>query len=206
MTTNVRNWFDLADLVHTYKRRVPVILVNGLAEQSESWFANRDGPFTGLRAEGSRDPGLRRRRNPPADRVRRRDLRRIPGRSALPVPGRVCAAISLRPGRLEPGLPGRLDRRRAAPRKRFQAGADLPFRLARQREPADDRRRAPQRHGQPGPLRLSPQPVRQRGAGRRRAQRSCRIDDGKRAFCEPCGARSAIRWLRSCRWFRRVFS
>ena len=41
MTTNVRNWFDLADLMHTYKRRAPVILVNGLAEQAESWFANR---------------------------------------------------------------------------------------------------------------------------------------------------------------------
>jgi abhydrolase domain-containing protein 6 len=41
MTTNVRNWFDLSDLLHTYKRRAPVILVNGLAEQSESWFANR---------------------------------------------------------------------------------------------------------------------------------------------------------------------
>ncbi len=37
----VSNWFDLADLVHTYKRRAPVVLVNGLAEQSESWFANR---------------------------------------------------------------------------------------------------------------------------------------------------------------------
>ena len=41
MTTNVSNWFDLADLLHTYKRQVPVVLVNGLAEQPESWFANR---------------------------------------------------------------------------------------------------------------------------------------------------------------------
>ena len=41
MTTSVRNWFDLADHLHRYKRRAPVILVNGLAEQSESWFANR---------------------------------------------------------------------------------------------------------------------------------------------------------------------
>ena len=41
MTASVSNWFDLADLVHTYKRQVPVVLVNGLAEQSESWFANR---------------------------------------------------------------------------------------------------------------------------------------------------------------------
>jgi abhydrolase domain-containing protein 6 len=41
MTTNVRNWFDLADLNLGYKRRSTVVLVNGLAEQSESWFANR---------------------------------------------------------------------------------------------------------------------------------------------------------------------
>ncbi len=41
MTATVSNWFDLADLVHTYERRAPVVLVNGLAEQSESWFANR---------------------------------------------------------------------------------------------------------------------------------------------------------------------
>jgi abhydrolase domain-containing protein 6 len=41
MTASVSNWFDLADLVHAYKRQVPVVLVNGLAEQSESWFANR---------------------------------------------------------------------------------------------------------------------------------------------------------------------
>ena len=27
--------------MHRYKRRMPVVLVNGLAEQSESWFANR---------------------------------------------------------------------------------------------------------------------------------------------------------------------
>ena len=27
--------------MHTYKRRMPLVLVNGLAEQPESWFANR---------------------------------------------------------------------------------------------------------------------------------------------------------------------
>jgi abhydrolase domain-containing protein 6 len=41
MTATVSNWFDLADLVHAYERQIPVVLVNGLAEQSESWFANR---------------------------------------------------------------------------------------------------------------------------------------------------------------------
>jgi abhydrolase domain-containing protein 6 len=41
MTTDVRKWFDLPRLLHTYKRRAPLVLVNGLAEQPESWFANR---------------------------------------------------------------------------------------------------------------------------------------------------------------------
>src|SRR5579883_709924 len=41
MAANVRKWFDLPRLLHQYQRRMPVILVNGLAEQSESWFANR---------------------------------------------------------------------------------------------------------------------------------------------------------------------
>lgn len=41
MAANVRKWFDLPRLLHHYKRRMPLILVNGLAEQSESWFANR---------------------------------------------------------------------------------------------------------------------------------------------------------------------
>jgi len=41
MATNVGKWFDLPRRMHHYKQRVPLILVNGLAEQSESWFANR---------------------------------------------------------------------------------------------------------------------------------------------------------------------
>jgi abhydrolase domain-containing protein 6 len=41
MSTDVRKWFDLPRLLHTYRRRMPLILVNGLAEQSESWFANK---------------------------------------------------------------------------------------------------------------------------------------------------------------------
>ena len=40
MKTNVRKFFDLQRL-RTYKRPAPLVLVNGLAEQSESWFANR---------------------------------------------------------------------------------------------------------------------------------------------------------------------
>jgi abhydrolase domain-containing protein 6 len=41
MTPNVSEWFDLPHLLDTYKRRMPLVLVNGLAEQPESWFANR---------------------------------------------------------------------------------------------------------------------------------------------------------------------
>jgi abhydrolase domain-containing protein 6 len=41
MSKNVRRWFDLPRLVHNYKRRMPLVLVNGLAEQPESWFANK---------------------------------------------------------------------------------------------------------------------------------------------------------------------
>jgi abhydrolase domain-containing protein 6 len=41
MPPDVRKWFDLPRLLHTYKRRMPLVLVNGLAEQPESWFPNR---------------------------------------------------------------------------------------------------------------------------------------------------------------------
>jgi abhydrolase domain-containing protein 6 len=40
MNPSVRNLFDLKRLTG-YRRPFPLILVNGLAEQSESWFANR---------------------------------------------------------------------------------------------------------------------------------------------------------------------
>ncbi len=41
MTTDVRKWFDLSRILARYQRRIPLILVNGLAEQPESWFTNR---------------------------------------------------------------------------------------------------------------------------------------------------------------------
>ena len=40
MKPKVQNFFDLP-LVKAYRRRSPLVLVNGLAEQPESWFANR---------------------------------------------------------------------------------------------------------------------------------------------------------------------
>ena len=41
MPTHLRRWFDLPRLLHSYRRRMPLVLVNGLAEQSETWFANK---------------------------------------------------------------------------------------------------------------------------------------------------------------------
>ncbi|MDR3618108.1 MAG: alpha/beta fold hydrolase [Paludisphaera borealis] len=41
MPPSVPRWMDLPRLLPSYKRRAPLILVNGLAEQPESWFANR---------------------------------------------------------------------------------------------------------------------------------------------------------------------
>jgi abhydrolase domain-containing protein 6 len=40
MNPTVRKFFELPG-VQTFRRRAPLILVNGLAEQSESWFRNR---------------------------------------------------------------------------------------------------------------------------------------------------------------------
>jgi pimeloyl-ACP methyl ester carboxylesterase len=41
MKTNGRNFFNLPLALRSYRRSGPLVLVNGLAEQSESWFANR---------------------------------------------------------------------------------------------------------------------------------------------------------------------
>ncbi|HWE37166.1 MAG TPA: alpha/beta fold hydrolase [Isosphaeraceae bacterium] len=40
MNPNVRKFFEIR-LVRSYRRPAPLVLVNGLAEQAESWFANR---------------------------------------------------------------------------------------------------------------------------------------------------------------------
>ena len=41
MPPDVRSWFDLPQLLDTGERRMPLVLVNGLAEQPESWYASR---------------------------------------------------------------------------------------------------------------------------------------------------------------------
>lgn len=38
---DVRKLFDLHGLLHSFRGSAPLILVNGLAEQAESWYANR---------------------------------------------------------------------------------------------------------------------------------------------------------------------
>ena len=104
--------------LHAYKRPAPLILVNGLAEQSESWFANRTALVAALRRQGPRDPRLRRRFAPPPDRRRGRGHRRLPDRPARRLPRRVRPAPALQPRRLEPGRPGHPDlRRRGTPRR-----------------------------------------------------------------------------------------
>lgn len=41
MPPDVRSWFDLSRMLDRYQRKLPLVLVNGLAEQPESWFASR---------------------------------------------------------------------------------------------------------------------------------------------------------------------
>ena len=41
MTAYLPNWLGLPTMPKSYRPRAPLVLVNGLAEQSESWFANR---------------------------------------------------------------------------------------------------------------------------------------------------------------------
>ncbi|MHB1559075.1 MAG: ornithine lipid biosynthesis O-acyltransferase OlsI [Isosphaeraceae bacterium] len=41
MPPDVRSWFALSRMLDRYQRKLPLVLVNGLAEQPESWFASR---------------------------------------------------------------------------------------------------------------------------------------------------------------------
>ncbi|MDQ2623140.1 MAG: alpha/beta fold hydrolase [Actinomycetota bacterium] len=42
MPSRLLNWLDPSHLIPTRAKRAPLVLINGLAEQSESWFPNRD--------------------------------------------------------------------------------------------------------------------------------------------------------------------
>ena len=166
MNPNVRKLFDLGRL-HDYKRAAPLILINGLAEQSESWFANRaiwsrhfdvkvpellvyDGDSLHKRIDAGGEITV----DYLADRL-------------ADLPRRVRPAPALQPRRLEPGRPGHPDLRRRASRESVhEARPDLPLGLLRRREPADDGGGAPQPVRHPGQVGLPPTPLRQRRAGR----------------------------------------
>ena len=119
MNPNVRKLFDL-DRLHDYKRAAPLILVNGLAEQSESWFANRafwsrhfdvkvpellvyDGASLHQRIDAGGEITVDYLTDRLAD-----------------LPRRVRPASALQPRRLEPGRPGHPDLRRPAIPRRWR--------------------------------------------------------------------------------------
>ena len=176
-----------------------LVLVNGLAEQSESWFANRAVLSRHFDVQGPRDPGLRRRRAPPqieaggevtvdylADRLCRfldefvqRPPYHLVGSS---LGGQVTLTVAVR-----------------HPEKRLEAGADLPFGLPRRREPADDRRgqAEPVRH--PGPIGLLPQVRLRQTSWSPRCTGSSRTGGGRRGCSGPCGDGRPLGRRRCCR-------
>ena len=147
MNPSVRNLFDLKRL-HAYKRPAPLILVNGLAEQSESWFANRTHwsrhfdvkvpeilVYDGDSLHRQIDAGGEVTVDYLADRLAdyldefvQRPPYHLVGSS---LGGQVILTYAVR-----------------HPEKVSQAGPDLPLGPPRRREPADDRRRPaePLRH------------------------------------------------------------
>ena len=129
-----------------YGRKPPLVLINGLAEQAESWYRNRRfwGRFFDVHLP--EHPGLRGRCAAPPDRRRGADLGRLPRRAAahLPRPVRPDAAV---PPRLQqPGREGRGRVRGPLPRARGTHRAPLPVGDGRQGAAADHRRgRRPRR-------------------------------------------------------------
>ncbi len=195
MNPRVRNLFDLKRL-HAYKRPSPLILVNGLAEQSESWFANRRHLVASLRRQGPRDPRLRRRLAPPPYRRGRRGHGRLPGRPPRKLPRRVRPAPALSSRRLQPRRPDLSDPRGPATAPGLEAGADLPLGGLRRREPADDGRGPPERLRLTGQVGLPP-PVALRHRVARRGDRGevpePEVEEGRSADppgdCRPLGRR-----------------
>ena len=171
---------------------MPLVLVNGLAEQPESWFANR------LRCRDSSTSRFPRSWSttvtaPPLDRRRRRGHGRLPRRSPLRF---LDEFVQRPPYHLVGSSLGSqviLTLCRHGFPKGLQDRLDLPVGLSRRRKPADDRGRAAQQ------LRSLVRSVFHRdhfasdelvGA----SIASSRTENGKKACCGPCGARSAIRW------------
>ena len=165
MTTDVRKWFDLPRILNNYRRRMPLILLNGLAEQPESWFANRthltrhfdvkvpeilvyDGEALHRHIDAGGDVTI----DYLADRLACY-LDEFVQRPAVS------------PGRLEPGLPGHPVVRRATSGAGREAGADLPVGIPRRREPAGDRRRPAEQPRGPDQVGVLPRPFRLRRPG-----------------------------------------
>ena len=206
MPPDVRKLFDLPRLLHTYKRRMPLILVNGLAEQSESWFANRTHlsrhfdvkvpeilVYDGDALHRHIDAGGEVTVDYLADRLAVY-LDEFVQRPPYHLVG------------LEPGRPGHPDLRRPAPREGLEARPDLPLGLPRRREPADDggRQAEPVRHA--GQVGLPPGPLRQRRArqGLRAEVPGPQVEEGRAADAprdrRPLGRRAARRWSPTRPW------
>ncbi len=144
MPPDVRKWFDLPRMLNNYQRRMPLILVNGLAEQPESWFANRtfltrqfdvkvpeilvyDGDALHRRIESGGEVTV--------DYLADRLACYLDEFVQRPPYHLVGSSLG---GQVDPVV------RRASSRTGGEAGADLPLGSARRREPADDRGSSPE--------------------------------------------------------------
>ena len=83
----VGNWCDWLRLRPSdpYGRRQPLVLINGLAEQAESWFRNLPFWRRYFDVHTAQPARLRRRRPAPAHRRRPADQRRVPRRATAPL-------------------------------------------------------------------------------------------------------------------------
>ena len=192
MNASVRKLFDL-NLLHSYKRPSPLILVNGLAEQSESWFANRvhwsrhfdvkvpeilvyDGDSLHQRIDDGGEitvDYLTDRLATYLDEFVQRPPYHLVGSS---LGGQIILTYAV-----------------AAPGEGRQARLALPLGLSRRREPADDGGgpAEPVRHA--GQVGLPPRPLRQRRADRGDRAEVPEPASGRRASCGPSAAPSATR-------------
>ncbi len=128
---NMRKWFELPPLLNTYERRLPLVLINGLAEQSESWFGNRvylsrhfdvkvpellvyDGDALHHWIDSGGEVTV--------DYLTKR---------LCALPRRVRSTAALSPRGIEPGQSNRTDLCDDVSREGLQAGVDLPIGFSR---------------------------------------------------------------------------
>ena len=202
MSPNVRKWFDLPRLLHNYKRRMPLVLVNGLAEQPESWFANRAYlsrqfdvkvpeilVYDGDALHDWIDAGGEVTVDYLADRLARfldefvqRPPYHLVGSS---LGSQVILTYATR-------RPEKVSKLVLICPSGFHGDENLPMIEGVQ----------PQQLRIAGQVGVSPRPFRQRRAGARLCAASSRTANGRKGCCGRCAARSATRSLRSCRWCR----